>query len=391
MLDKVTTSMTHNHQQVMKKLTILTIVAAIIGCSSKQQSPSLPDRAAFQDTINGKPTDLYFLSNPNGLRAAITNYGGRIVSLLVPDNHGRPTNIIIGFDDLEGYRHSTEPYFGATIGRYGNRIAGGKFALNGISYQLSVNNGPNTLHGGKGGFQGRVWEAKQLGDSSLELSYVAKDGEEGFPGNTYVKVTYTLTSKNELKCAYEAMTDQATIVNLTNHAFFNLNGEDSGPITDHYLQINARHYTPVDSTLIPSGELATVSGTPFNFTTAKPIGRDINTTDTQLLYGKGYDHNFVLTGSGMREAAIALGDRSGIRMRIFTEEPGLQFYSGNFMQGKNKLRKGPDAFRTAFCLETQHFPDSPNQPAFPSTTLQRGDLYHTVSIYKFEVEPLRTK
>lgn len=346
----------------------------------------IPDRKAFQDTIDGKPTDLYILKNGNGMTAAITNYGGRIVSLLVPDKNGKMTDVVVGFDSVEDYVNSTEPYFGATIGRVGNRIARGKFTLDGKQYTLFANNGPNTLHGGKKGYQAVVWDATQPNDTTLVLHYLSKDNEEGFPGNLDVKVTYSLTGDNALKCDYVATTDKKTVVNLTNHAFFNLNGEGSGTINNHILQINADSYTPVDSTLIPTGEIKPVAGTPFDFTQPTPIGERLNADNEQLKFGKGYDHNYVLNGSGMKKAATVTGDKSGIQMTVFTEEPGLQFYGGNFMQAKNTFKSGAkDAYRTAFCLETQHYPDSPNQPGFPSEVLSPGETYHTTSLYQFSV------
>jgi aldose 1-epimerase len=328
--------------------------------------------------------DIFYIKNKSGLEAVFTTAGARIMSLRVPDKTGQFINIVIGFDSVEQYAKSTEPYFGATIGRYGNRIAKGKFSLDATAYQLSINNGPNTLHGGKLGFQYKTWDVKPLGDSALAFSVLSVDGDEGFPGNLRVKVVYTLTANDELKIEYEATTDKATVVNLTNHAFFNLNGEGSGSILNHELMIHADQYTPVDSTLIPTGEIAPVKTTPFDFTTAKTIGQNINEPNDQLKFGKGYDHNYVLNGSGMRLAAIVAGDKSGIRMKIYTDQPGLQFYSGNFMQSKNQMRKGRDDFRTAFALETQHFPDSPNEPSFPSTVLRPGETYHTVSIYAFD-------
>jgi len=317
------------------------------------------------------------------MTAVFTPYGGRLVSLTVPDKNGKPVNVIIGFDSVNDYRHSTESYFGATIGRYGNRIAKGKFSLDGQIYQSSINNPPNTLHGGKDGFQSVDWHSYQPDDQTIVFTYLSKDGEEGFPGNLNVKVTYSLTDSNQLKMEYEATTDKTTVINLTNHAFFNLNGEGSGAILNHSLIINADQYTPVDSTLIPTGEIASVKGTPFDFTSEKTIGQNINDSSSQLKYGKGYDHNFVLDGTGMKLAAIATGDKTGIQMKVYTDQPGLQFYSGNFMQSKNKMRKGMDDFRTAFCLETQHFPDSPNEPSFPSTVLKPGESYHSISIYTF--------
>jgi aldose 1-epimerase len=345
------------------------------------------DSTKFQKEIDGKKTNLYILKNKSNLQAAFTNYGGRLVSLLVPDSTGKLVDVVVGFDSVEGFVQATEPYFGATIGRYGNRIANGKFTLDGKEYTLATNNGQNTLHGGKKGYQYVVWDAKQPNDHTLELSYLSKDMEEGFPGNLKVKVTYSLTDDNELKMDYEATTDKRTVVNLTNHAFFNLNGEGSGTILNHVLQIYADQYTPVDTTLIPLGKNTPVISTPFDFNTPTTIGKRIDAVDQQLTAGKGYDHNFVLNGTkglGMTHAATVKGDKSGIIMDIYTQEPGLQFYSGNFMQSKNKFKGGStDDFRTALALETQHFPDSPNQPGFPSTVLDPGKVYKTSSIYKF--------
>lgn len=358
------------------------------GCylNNKTDEQLLPASSNFEQVTDGKHVELYILKNSAGMRAAITNYGGRLVSLLVPDKKGALTSIVVGFDSLAGYINSTEPYFGATIGRYGNRIAAGKFSLEGKAYQLSVNNGPNTLHGGKEGFQYKVWAAEKQGDSVLTLTYHSADGEQGFPGNLEARVTYTLTSDNRLKLDYHAVTDQTTIVNLTNHAFFNLNGEGSGTIDGHQLMISADKYTPVDSTLIPIGRLEPVKGTPFDFTTPSAIGARLKDKNQQLEFGKGYDHNYALNAPGLDVlAAEAVGNKSGISMQIYTTEPGLQFYSGNFMQSMNKLRKGLDDFRTAFCLETQHFPDSPNQAAFPTTTLKPGQVYESHSVYAFSI------
>jgi aldose 1-epimerase len=341
----------------------------------------------FEATIDGRQTDLYVIKNHNGMEAAITNYGGRLVSLLVPDKNGKLTDVVVGFKSVQEYQNSTEPYFGATIGRYGNRIAKGKFSLNGKRYTLFKNNGANTLHGGKKGFQYVVWDAGKLNDSTLQLTYLSKDMEEGFPGNLKIKVTYSLTGDNGLKCEYEATTDKTTVVNLTNHAFFNLNGEGSGTILNHTAQIFADKYTPIDSGFIPLGPIATVKGTPFDFTRPATIGHRIDEDNIQLKKGKGYDHNFVLNGTkvnGLNHAAMVTGDKSGIIMNVYTEEPGLQFYSGNFMLGKNTFSDGSkDDFRTAFAMETQHYPDSPNEPSYPSTVLKPGDVYKTYSVYDF--------
>ena len=358
--------------------------------STKKSNSMIPSPTAFQQTIDNKKTDLYVLKNINGMQAAITNYGGRLVSLLVPDKDGKLTDVVIGFESVQQYQSSTEPYFGATIGRYGNRIAKGRFTLDGKQYTLATNNGPNTLHGGKKGFQYVVWDAKQMGDSVLELTYLSKDMEEGYPGNLQVKVIYTLTNDNELKLDYEATTDKKTVVNLTNHAFFNLNGQGSGTINNHLLMIHADNYTPVDSTLIPTGKIEPVANTPFDFRSPTMIGKSMDADDMQIKNGKGYDHNFVLNtnkGTGLNRAAIITGDKTGIEMEVLTQEPGLQFYGGNFMQSKNKMKDGGmDEFRTAFCWETQHFPDSPNQPAFLSTVLEPGKIYKTSSVYRFSTK-----
>ncbi len=342
----------------------------------------------FSATIDGKKVQLFTLQNANGVEAKITNYGGRLVSLLVPDRNNELTDVVAGFSTLKGYQESTEPYFGATIGRYANRIAKGKFTIDGKSYQLYINNGVNTLHGGKKGFQDVVWDAQKVDEQVLVLNYLSKDMEEGFPGNLKIKVTYRLTDDNAIEITYEATTDKKTVVNLTNHAFFNLNGESSGDILKHQVKIFALKYTPVDSTLIPTGQLAPVKGTPFDFLSARTIGERINDDHEQLKYGKGYDHNFILNShQADQPVAVVLGDQSGIRMEVFTDQSGLQFYSGNFMEGKNKMKGNHrDEFRTAFCMETQNFPDAPNQPSFPIAVLKPGIPYYSVSIYKFSVK-----
>lgn len=348
----------------------------------------LPDSARFSETIDGKQTHLYILKNAKGMTAAFTNYGGRLVGLWVPDSTGKYHDVVVGFGSVNEYTQPTDMYFGATIGRYGNRIAKGKFTLEGKQYSLATNNGQNALHGGKKGFSAVVWDAKQLNDSTLEFSYVSKDGEEGYPGNLSVKVTYGVGGNNELRMQYEATTDKTTIVNLTNHAYFNLNGEGSGTINNHLLTLNADKFTPVDSTLIPTGKLEPVAGTPFDFTKPTAIGARIGDQDEQLKNGGGYDHNFVLTGEGMKPAARVIGDKTGIVLDVYTEEPGIQFYGGNFMAGKNTFKSGAkDDYRSAFCLETQHFPDSPNKPKFPSTVLRPGQTYITTSIYRFSGRP----
>ncbi|MBC9798586.1 aldose epimerase family protein [Sinomicrobium weinanense] len=340
----------------------------------------------FETVIDGKPVKLYRIRN-QGIEAAITNYGGRLLSLRVADRNGNPTDVIAGMADIKTYRESDQRYFGAIIGRVGNRIAKGKFTLNGREYSIPVNNGKNALHGGTKGFQDIVWDAEKKDEHTLVLTYVSPDMEMGFPGTLNVKVTYTLTPDKSIKMEYEATTDKTTVVNLTNHAFFNLNGEGSGTVLDHVVQFNADAYTPVDADLIPTGEIADVKGTPFDFSTPHTIGERIETKSDQLKKGSGYDHNFVLNGTGkngMNHVGSVTGDKSGIVMEVYTREPGIQFYSGNFMRSKNIFKSGAkDHYRTAFALETQHFPDAPNQPSFPSITLNPGEKYHTVSIYSF--------
>jgi len=355
-------------------------------------APALPDANLFSDSLDGKTTALYILRNKNNAAVAITNYGARVVSLLVPDKNGAMTDVAVGYDSIGKYIHQPESYFGAIVGRYGNRIAKGKFTLNGREYKLPTNNGPNSLHGGLHGFGAHVWDAKKLNDSTLELTYLSQDQEEGYPGNLQSKVTYTLSgdSANSLKIDYEATTDKPTVVNLTNHTYFNLNGQGNGTINNHLLQLNADKYTPVDSTLIPTGKIEPVAGTPFDFRQPTAIGARIDSPNQQLKFGKGYDHNFVLNpnkGTGLNLAATVLGDQSGIFMEVWTMEPAIQFYGGNFMNGSNPLKGGKrDDHRTAFCLETQHYPNSPNQPSFPSTTLQPGKQYKTSTVYKFSVK-----
>jgi len=354
---------------------------------SNEDANNVLGKKNFRTTIDGKPTDLYILKNNKGVQAVFTNYGGRLVSLEVPAKNGNLVDVVLGFDSVQQYQISTEPYFGAIIGRFGNRIANGKFILDGKEYTLYKNNGPNTLHGGKKGFQYVVWDAKQIGDSILELTYLSKNMEEGYPGNLKVKVTYSLTNNNELKIDYHATTDKKTVVNLSNHAFFNLNGQGSGTINQHLLMINADNYTPVDSTLIPIGKIETVSNTPFDFRKPMLIGKSLDVNNAQIKNGNGYDHNFVLNvnkGVGLNTAAIVTGDKTGIVMEVLTDEPGIQFYGGNFLQSKNTIRGGgKDDFRTAFCLETQHYPDSPNQPSFPNTVLVPGEIYKTTTVYRF--------
>jgi len=382
----------------MKQIIIGLSLLLLIACSNHKRGNQITKNpldqlqsSDFKTIIEGKATDLYFLQNANGAKAAITNYGGRIVGLTVPDQYGNPVDVVIGMKSVDAYRKATEPYFGALIGRVGNRIAKGQFSLDGKSYELYLNNGPNSLHGGNKGFQYVVWDAVQLNDSTLTLNYLSKDGEENYPGNLKVSVTYRLNATNGLEISYTWQSDARTVANLTNHAFFNLNGEGSGSINDHYLTINADKYTPVDATLIPTGELTSVKETPFDFTKGSTIGARLDTTtNEQLKFGKGYDHNYRLNKlEGKLEwAAKIIGDKTGIIMDVYTTEPGLQFYGGNFMQSKNTLKYGEkDHFRTAFCLETQHFPDAPNQAHFPSIVVEPQQVYSSQTIYQFSAKP----
>lgn len=373
---------------------MLLLPMSLINCTQNSKSApqtTLPVKAGdFQTTINGKKTDLYVLKNDQGMKVGITNYGGRIVSWLAPGKNGEFQDIVLGFDSIKGYLNANEIYFGALIGRYGNRIDEGEFSLNGTEYSLATNNGPNHLHGGPGGFHNVVWDAKKLNDNHLVLNYLSEAGEEGYPGKLEVQVQYILTDDNELKIDYTASTDKPTVVNLTNHAFYNLGGAASGKITDHMMKINADEFTPVDSTLIPNGKIAAVEGTPFDFTEATAIGKRLSNDNQQLAYGKGYDHNFVLNKDQegvLSKAARVRDPESGRVLEILTTEPGIQFYSGNFLDGSDVGKnEEPYKHRTAFCLEPQHYPDSPNHENFPSTVLQPDELYHTVSIYKLSVE-----
>jgi aldose 1-epimerase len=348
----------------------------------------------FGRTAAGVEVDLYTLANRNGVEAAITTYGGIVTSLKVPDRAGALADVVLGFDSLDGYLKG-HPYFGAIVGRYGNRIAKGRFTLNGVEYKLAVNNGANHLHGGITGFDKAVWKARDVSTAevaALELSYVSKDGEEGYPGNLSVTVTYSLSDANELKIDYLAATDKDTVLNLTNHSYFNLAGQGQGDILGHEVTINADRFLPVDAGLIPTGELKPVQGTPFDFTQPAVIGARVNQEDEQLKRGNGYDHCYVLNSS---TGVLALAARvrepgSGRVMEVLTTEPAVQFYIGNFLDG-SLTGKGGKVYkqRYGFCLETQHYPDSPNQPRFPSVVLKPGAEYKTATVYRFSAETPR--
>lgn len=346
-------------------------------------------RQPFGTAPDGQAVELITLTNANGVELRAMTYGAIIVSLKVPDRAGKLGDVVLGYDSLAGYVKSS-PYFGAVVGRYGNRIAKGKFTLDGTAYTLAVNNGPNALHGGLKGFDKVVWHANTLHSADgvgIRFHYVSKDGEEGYPGTLSASVTYVLTDSNEVHVAYEATTDKATPLNLTQHSYFNLAG--TGDILAHVLTLHADRYTPVDSTLIPTGELAPVAGTPFDFTAPHAVGERINADHQQLKFGGGYDHNFVLTraDTGLTLAAVLKEPTSGRVLEVRTTEPGVQFYSGNFLDGTLTGKGGTVyAHRTGLCLETQHFPDSPNQAAFPSTILRPGQTYRSRTVWRFGVE-----
>jgi aldose 1-epimerase len=341
--------------------------------------------------MDGAAIELFTLSNAAGMQAAITNYGATLVSLTAPDRNGKFADVVLGMDDLAGYRKQTA-FLGALIGRYGNRIAHGGFKLEGKEYHLPKNDSDNTLHGGPQGFDKRAWKATPsngAGGASVEFTYVSKDGEEGFPGTLTARVVYTLTDKNELRIDYSAATDKPTVVNLTNHSYFNLAGQGEGDILGHQVTIHASRFTPVNAALIPTGELRPVKGTPFDFTQSTAIGARIGQADQQLKFGRGYDHNWVLDkgAGGMTQAVEVYEPKTGRVMQVWTTEPGIQFYTGNFLDGSIHGKGGkvyPN--RGAFCMETQHFPDSPNQPEFPSTELKPGQQYHTTTEFRFSAK-----
>ncbi len=345
-------------------------------------------RQAFGKLPDGREADLYVLTNKNGLEAAVTNYGATLVWLKVPDRSGELADVILGYDNLDGYVND-KSYFGATVGRYANRVAHGRFVLDGVTYNLPKNDGENSLHGGKVGFNKRLWDAKEISGNAgpaLQLHYLSKDGEEGYSGNLSVEVTYTLTDNNELRVDYAATTDKDTVLNLTNHAYFNLGGQGEGDILQHQLLLHADRFTPVDATLIPTGELRAVKGTAFDFTKATAIGARINQPDEQLKLGRGYDHNFVLNGKNgaLKPAGQVYEPKTGRVLEIATTEPGIQFYSGNFLDGTVHGKAGKAyKHRYGLCLETQHFPDSPNKPQFPSTELKPGQRFQSTTVLKF--------
>lgn len=346
--------------------------------------------ADFGKQIDGKETMLCILTNKKGAELTITNYGAKIVSLMVPDRTGKLTDVVTGHNSIDEYLVSEEPYFGAVCGRYGNRIAKGAFTLDGIVYdKLAVNNGPNSLHGGLKGFNSRVWDVDQYDDQSVVLKYTSADGEEGFPGMLQTTLTYHLTEENEVVITYQAVTDKPTVLNLTNHSYFNLSGAGDPSIGDHLLTINADYYLPTDETAIPYGPKEKVEGTPMDFRTPFEVGARINDQFEALIFGKGYDHTYVLNKEAgeMSYCARCVSPKTGIAMDVYTTEPGVQLYTGNWMTGNLEGKNGQRyPARAALCLETQHFPDSPNKPEYPSTTLRPGDAFQSTTVFKFTIE-----
>lgn len=370
---------------------LLTALLILSGFAVAGQKTEVTNKVQPQPfgTADGKQVFYYILKNKNGIEAKLTNYGATLISLKVPDRNGKFDDIVLGYDDVNGYANG-KSFFGATIGRYANRIANGKFTLDGRTYTLAKNDGENSLHGGPRGFYKAVWDAKDVsahGVPAIQFTYRSKDGEEGYPGNLIAQVTYTLTPNNELRLDYDVTTDKDTVQNLTHHSYFNL-APDGHDILGVELMLNADRFTPVDEGLIATGELRNVAGTPFDFRQPTPIGARINQADEQLKRGKGYDHNWVLNGEiGKRHLAARVYEpRTGRTIEVTTTEPGIQFYSGNFLNGEHGKGGKAYNYRTGFCLETQHFPDSPNRPAFPTTTLKAGKHYRSTTVYRFSVK-----
>lgn len=375
----------------MRKLCMAALAVCVLAaCGGKEEEITLSGlkKSDFVSEIDGKPTALYVLKNKQGAEAAVTNWGGRLVSVMVPDKEGKMTDVVLGYDRIADYLAS-DGNFGALIGRYGNRIKQGRFTLDSVTYELPHNDNGHCLHGGPLGYHARMWDAAQPDAQTLVLTRLSADGEDGFPGNLDIKVTYTLTDDNAVAIRYEATTDKPTVVNLTNHSYFNLSGVPGSDVLDQVVMINADRYTPVDSLLIPTSALDSVAGTPLDFRRPAAIGDRINEPFDQLVKGRGYDLNWVLnTGGDLHAlAAKAYSPVSGIALEVYTNEPGIQFYTGNFLTGQDKGKHGVVyPHRGAFCLETQHYPDSPNISAFPSVVLRPGEKYVSQCIYKFTVE-----
>jgi aldose 1-epimerase len=383
--------------KILSQLLFASLVMTAISCnnssggsatSSSDSSNQNQNKVGITErpfgTFEGQPITEYTLTNAKGMQLSIINYGGTITKLITPDKNGKMGDVVLGYDSLSGYTQKGNPYFGALIGRYGNRIGNAQFTLDGKTYNLDKNDGPNSLHGGFKGYDKVVWTAEKQGDNALKLTYHSKDGEGGYPGNLDVTVVYTLTDDNSVKIDYTATTDKATPVNLTNHAYYNLSAGADSTILNEEIQINADKYTPVDAGLIPTGQIADVKGTPFDFTSTKQIGKDIAQVKG------GYDHNWVLnrTGNGLEKVVTLYDSTSGRVMEVLTTEPGIQFYTGNFLDGTLTNTKGGAKYvqHAALCLETQHFPDSPNKPNFPNTILKPGETYKTTTVYKFSTK-----
>ena len=390
-------------QRLLPGFLIIVSVAALFSCKSDQNQIAMKKTPTGKFSFHEVPFGLlpsgekitqYIIENPLGMEMRVINYGGIITHLIVPDKDSLFRDVVSGYDSLSGYLESN-PYFGALVGRYANRIKGGKFSLDGVEYSLATNNGANHLHGGIKGFDKVLWAAsivEQDQQVGVNLEYTSIAGEEGYPGNVMIKVIYLLSATNELTMHYLAISDTTTILNVSNHSYFNLSGDHAQDILDHQLTIFADQYTPVDSTLIPTGVLESVAETPFDFRNPKTIGKDIEADHQQIKFGRGFDHNFILNGvnkqGSFNFAAEVSSPQSGIKMTVMTTEPGVQFYSGNFLNGTIKGKKGIQYNkRHSFCLETQHFPDSPNQPDFPTTVLRRGDIYRSLTLHRFEVIP----
>ena len=380
----------------LRNLLLLSLVITVTGCVNKKKEDFVVEttksglvKSDFQTVIDGDSTNLYILNNENGIEVAITNYGGRIVSVMVPDKDGNFKDVVLGFDNIDDYT-ATDNNFGATIGRYGNRIAHGKLIIDGVEYELPQNNFGHTLHGGPNGFDKKVFNADQPDNKTLVLTNLSEDGEAGFPGNLNVKVTMTLTDDNSIDIQYEAVTDKKTVVNLTNHSYFNLSGDSNNSVLDNVLVINADSFTPVDDSFMTTGEILTVKGTPMDFTTPTTIGERIDDYEyDQLKFGDGYDHNWVLNTEGdiSQIAATVYSPATGIQLEVYTDEPGMQVYTGNFLDGTDTGKYGAVYNkRNAICLETQKYPDSPNKPDWPSTLLLPGETYTSRCIYKFAVK-----
>ena len=372
----------------MKKVLCGAALLSAVACGSTDMTLSGLDSENFKSEKDGKTTALYTLTNSNGMEVCITNFGGRIVSVMVPDRDGKLRDVVLGFDNIQDYR-TVPSDFGAAIGRYANRIADGRITVDGVEYQLPQNNYGHCLHGGPDGWQYRTYDVADVDDNSLTLAIVSPDGDANFPGEVKAAVKYTLDDDNSLKIEYSAETDKTTVINMTNHAYFNLSGDPSQPATDHLLRIDADSFTPVDSTFMTTGEILPVEGTPMDFRTPKAVGQDIDADFQQLKNGKGYDHNWVLNTAGdlSKAAASLYSPKTGIKLEVFTNEPGIQVYTGNFLDGTVVGKHGiAYPFRASVCLETQHYPDSPNKPQWPSVLLRPGEKYSSTCIFSFSAE-----